>query len=86
MVFGFRKCYNSNRLLSGLLQLSSRTHLVLDETALQPGKLNNNGKIVFELYKLYNMNIAKQLILGVHNFSEKYNFFIFFLKSIINFL
>ncbi|VVC32241.1 Mini-chromosome maintenance complex-binding protein [Cinara cedri] len=38
-----RKCYTSNRLLNGLLQLSNRTHLVLDETNLEPGKLDNKG-------------------------------------------
>ena len=39
-----RKDYVTNRLKSGILQLSSRTHLVLDETALQPGQLDTNGQ------------------------------------------
>lgn len=39
----FRKDYNCNRLTSGLLQLSDGTHLVLDETKLSPGKLNESG-------------------------------------------
>lgn len=38
-----KKDYTANRLKSGLLQLSDRTHLVLDETALQPGQLDANG-------------------------------------------
>ena len=42
--FSPRKDYNANRLTSGLLQLSERTHLVIDETALQPGQLDANGK------------------------------------------
>lgn len=41
----FRKCYNTNRLLNGYLQLSDRTHLVLDETDLQPGKLDSKGNV-----------------------------------------
>lgn len=43
MIYYFRKCYTSNRLLHGLLQLSNRTHLILDETNLQPGKLDSKG-------------------------------------------
>jgi Conserved membrane protein (DUF2044). len=39
----FRKDYNTNRLKSGLLQLSSSTYLILDEIHLQPGQLNNTG-------------------------------------------
>lgn len=39
----FRKDYETNKLTSGLLQLAAHTHLVLDETRLQPGKLETNG-------------------------------------------
>uniref|UniRef100_A0A2S2P4D9 Mini-chromosome maintenance complex-binding protein n=1 Tax=Schizaphis graminum TaxID=13262 RepID=A0A2S2P4D9_SCHGA len=46
-----RKCYNSNRLLNGFLQLSDRTHLVLDETDLQPGNLDNKGMLNLEALK-----------------------------------
>lgn len=42
--FSPKKDYNANRLSSGLLQLSENTHLVLDETALQPGQLDSNGQ------------------------------------------
>ncbi|XP_071442064.1 mini-chromosome maintenance complex-binding protein [Hetaerina americana] len=38
-----KKDYKTNRLTSGILQLSSNTHLVLDETALSPGQLDSNG-------------------------------------------
>lgn len=44
----FRKNYETNRLESGLLQLSEKTHLVLDETKLQPGQLNDKGKGLFD--------------------------------------
>ena len=39
-----RKDYTANRLTTGLLQLSSQSHLVVDETALQAGQLDTNGK------------------------------------------
>lgn len=38
-----RKDYSTNRLSSGLLQLSSSTYLLLDEIHLQPGQLNHTG-------------------------------------------
>jgi len=37
------KDYKANRLKSGVLQLADNTHLVLDETALQPGQLDVHG-------------------------------------------
>lgn len=37
------KDYSKNRLQSGLLQLSAHTHLVIDETALEPGQLDSKG-------------------------------------------
>ncbi|GFG32310.1 hypothetical protein Cfor_02707 [Coptotermes formosanus] len=37
------KDYDANRLLSGILQLSAQTHLVLDETCLEPGQLDSKG-------------------------------------------
>lgn len=39
----FRKDYSCNKLASGLLQLAPHTHLVLDETQLQVGKLEAGG-------------------------------------------
>lgn len=39
----FRKDYECNRLTSGVLQMSKGTHLVLDETKLSAGKLNEAG-------------------------------------------
>ncbi|XP_053686090.1 mini-chromosome maintenance complex-binding protein [Sabethes cyaneus] len=38
-----KKDYATNKLTSGLLQLAPHTHLVLDETKLQPGKLESSG-------------------------------------------
>lgn len=38
-----RKDHESNRLISGILQLNNNTHLVLDETKLNTGKLNESG-------------------------------------------
>ncbi|KYN50624.1 hypothetical protein ALC57_17474 [Trachymyrmex cornetzi] len=39
-----KKDYECNRLTSGILQLSDNTHLVLDETGLNPGTLTATGK------------------------------------------
>lgn len=41
--FSPKKDYTTNKLTSGLLQLAPHTHLVLDETKLQPGKLEAAG-------------------------------------------
>ena len=38
-----KKDYASNRLMSGLLQLSNGTHLILDETVMNNGQLNSEG-------------------------------------------
>ena len=43
LTFVPKKDYASNRLTSGLLQLSSGTHLVLDETVMKDGQLNSQG-------------------------------------------
>lgn len=37
------KDYDTGKLTSGLLQLAPHTHLVFDETCLQPGKLESRG-------------------------------------------
>lgn len=39
----FRKDYKTNKLTSGVLQLAPHTHLVLDETRLLPGRLEQQG-------------------------------------------
>ncbi|KAH8409904.1 hypothetical protein KR009_000824 [Drosophila setifemur] len=41
--FAPKKDYETNKLVSGLLQLAPHTHLVLDETCLQQGKLEASG-------------------------------------------
>ncbi|PIK49481.1 putative mini-chromosome maintenance complex-binding protein [Apostichopus japonicus] len=38
-----KKDYTANRLISGVLQLSERTHVVLDETAMESGQLDTKG-------------------------------------------
>lgn len=38
-----KKDYKANRLMSGLLQLSKHTHLLVDETALTSGQLDSKG-------------------------------------------
>ncbi|PIK48071.1 putative mini-chromosome maintenance complex-binding protein [Apostichopus japonicus] len=38
-----KKDYTANRLISGVLQLSERTHVVLDETAMESGQLDSKG-------------------------------------------
>jgi hypothetical protein len=78
-LFYFRKCYTSNRLLNGILQLSSRTHLILDETDLQPGNLDSKGNINLQLY---NMLIIKQLFLSTIIVQKKYT--VTFFKSSVN--
>jgi len=37
------KNYSTNRVDSGILQLSDGTHLTIDETALTPGQLSERG-------------------------------------------
>lgn len=44
MYFFFRKDYESNRLTSGILQLSDNTHLFIDETKLAAGQLSPAGR------------------------------------------
>ncbi|XP_034129011.1 mini-chromosome maintenance complex-binding protein [Drosophila guanche] len=41
--FAPKKDYETNKLVSGMLQLAPHTHLVLDETCMQQGKLEANG-------------------------------------------
>ncbi|KAH9515258.1 hypothetical protein Btru_014015, partial [Bulinus truncatus] len=38
-----QKNYQTNRITAGMLQLAPSTHLVLDETVMQQGQLNNTG-------------------------------------------
>lgn len=43
LTFVPKKDYHANRLVSGMLQLSDNTHLVVDETAMANGQLNADG-------------------------------------------
>ena len=45
-----KKDYLANRLVSGRLQLSAHTHLIIDETAMSEGKLNLVVKNLFSLF------------------------------------
>ena len=38
-----QKNYSTNRLDSGILQVSDGTRFVIDETVLKPGQLDENG-------------------------------------------
>lgn len=40
------KDYDSDRLVSGVLQLPNRCHLILDETVMQPGQLDVAGLFI----------------------------------------
>lgn len=42
-LINIRKDYSTGILKSGLLQLAPHTHLILDETRLEPGKLESKG-------------------------------------------
>lgn len=58
--FYFRKDYESNRLWSGILQLSDDTHLILDETKMNEGQLNNQGCLnVMALQKLFREQVIQ---------------------------
>jgi len=54
-----KKDYSTNRLQSGLLQLSAQTHLIVDETAMQPGRLEANGN--YCLYYNYHRDCEETL-------------------------
>lgn len=41
--FSPEKDYSANRVKSGMLQLSADTHLMVDETRLEAGQLDNTG-------------------------------------------
>ncbi|KAG7569927.1 Mini-chromosome maintenance complex-binding protein [Arabidopsis thaliana x Arabidopsis arenosa] len=51
---GPKKDYRINRLMPGVLQIADGTHLILDETELQPGTLNSVG--------VENANLLKNLL------------------------
>lgn len=62
-----KKDYKVNKLISGLLQLAPHTHLILDETRLLPGKLEENG--VLSIKKIAHL-IKSQQIKGDFQFYE----------------
>ncbi|XP_016987537.1 mini-chromosome maintenance complex-binding protein [Drosophila rhopaloa] len=46
--FAPKKDYETNKLVSGVLQLAPHTHLVLDETCMSQGKLEANGVLAVQ--------------------------------------
>jgi len=67
IVFCFRKSYTSNRMETGFLQLSDRTHLVVDETDLQPGNLNSKGISIYVCIYIYNFTIITEYFFTCKN-------------------
>lgn len=66
-----RKDYETNKLVSGLLQLAPHTHLVLDETHMQQGKLEANG--VHAIQHLANLINNQQLKCDFQYYQIDYN-------------
>ncbi|EDW77997.1 uncharacterized protein Dwil_GK24254 [Drosophila willistoni] len=69
--FAPKKDYETNKLVSGLLQLAPHTHLVLDETRLQQGKLEANG--VQAIQHLAHLINNQQLKCDFHFYHIDYN-------------
>ena len=68
-----KKDYNANRLLSGLLQLSDGTNIILDETQMTEGQLMPNG--VENLKSLGNLILWQKL---TYDFGYNYNLEFFY--------
>ncbi|EDW12556.1 mini-chromosome maintenance complex-binding protein [Drosophila mojavensis] len=66
-----KKDYETNKLISGLLQLAPHTHLVLDETRMQQGKLEANG--VHAVQHLANLINNQQLKCDFQYYQIDYN-------------
>lgn len=47
------KDYNKEKLLTGMLQLPDCFHLIIDETQLSSGSLDQKGDIFFKILKFY---------------------------------
>lgn len=67
----FRKDYETNKLVSGLLQLAPHTHLVLDETRMQQGKLEANG--VMGIQSIANLINNQQIKCNFQYYEIDYN-------------
>jgi hypothetical protein len=50
--------HHRDRLLSGRLQLTDGTFLLIDETALSEGKLEANGRILRSIIHVYKLNVT----------------------------
>lgn len=69
--FAPKKDYETNKLVSGLLQLAPHTHLILDETQMQQGKLETNG--VHAIQHLANLINNQQLKCDFQYYQIDYN-------------
>ncbi|EDW64635.1 mini-chromosome maintenance complex-binding protein [Drosophila virilis] len=69
--FAPKKDYETNKLVSGLLQLAPHTHLLLDETRMQQGKLEANG--VHAIQHLANLINNQQLKCDFQYYQIDYN-------------
>ncbi|XP_005175421.1 mini-chromosome maintenance complex-binding protein [Musca domestica] len=66
-----KKDYETNKLVSGLLQLAPHTHLVLDETRMQQGKLEANG--VMGIQSIANLINNQQIKCNFQYYEIDYN-------------
>ncbi|XP_013110369.2 mini-chromosome maintenance complex-binding protein [Stomoxys calcitrans] len=66
-----KKDYETNKLVSGLLQLAPHTHLVLDETCMQQGKLETNG--VLAIQSIANLINNQQIKCNFQYYDIDYN-------------
>lgn len=66
-----RKDYETGKLNSGLLQLAPHTHLVLDETRLEPGKLESHG--IEAVVHISNLIRKQQLNVNFKFYTIDYN-------------
>ncbi|EDW03666.1 GH10377 [Drosophila grimshawi] len=69
--FAPKKDYETNKLVSGMLQLAPHTHLLLDETRMQQGKLEANG--VHAIQHLANVINNQQLKCDFQYYHIDYN-------------
>lgn len=60
------KNYETERLDTGILQLSDGTHLILDESAMKPGSLDANGvkhvQVIFCNSVIFKLKAYKQFL------------------------
>lgn len=70
-MFANSKDYETGKLNSGLLQLAPHTHLVLDETKLEAGKLESHG--IESVMHISNLIRKQQLNVNFKFYTIDYN-------------